>query len=281
MRVRFYWHAHDTPTISRQCPFRRALVAIVLLFPYPLFGAQEPSDAGIETPKTFGYELVKTYPHDPQAFTQGLFYRDGFLFESTGLKGRSSLRKVVLETGAVIQQRSIDAAYFAEGLTGLGDQLIQLTWQSGQGFVYDLATFEPKRTFDYPGEGWGLAWDGKRLIMSDGTATLRILDPKTLKKTGQITVTYAGRPLPRLNELEMVKGKLFANVWPTNFIAIIDPESGRVTGRVNLTGLLSHAHATAPVDVLNGIAYDSENDRLFVTGKLWPKLFEIRMKPLD
>lgn len=264
------------PRMNKSCLF----VAALLFLP-PICGAKEGSMAPVNAPETFGYELIKAYPHDPQAFTQGLLYRDGFLFESTGLKGRSSLRKVVLETGAVIQQRSIDDTYFAEGLTDWGDRLIQLTWQSGQGFVYDLSTFEPKRVFGYAGEGWGLARDETRLIMSDGTSTLRLLDPDTLEETGRIEVTYAGQPLPRLNELEMVKDELFANVWPTHFIAIIDPESGRVTGRVNLAGLLASNDSTGPVDVLNGIAYDSENDRLFVTGKLWPKLYEIRLKSLD
>lgn len=229
--------------------------------------------------REFGYEVVKTFPHDREAFTQGLLYRDGFLFESTGLNGRSSVRKVVLETGAVVQQRSVAAEYFAEGLVDWDNRLIQLTWRSKVGFVYDLATFEPRKTFNYDGEGWGLARDATRIIMSDGSATLRFLDPQTLAETGQLQVTYEGKPLPQLNELEVVNGEIYANVWPTDFIAIIDPDTGRTTGRINLTGLLPAASRTHPVDVLNGIAYDAKGDRLFVTGKLWPTLFEIRLTP--
>lgn len=228
-------------------------------------------------PVIYTYEVVNTYPHDRGAFTQGLVYRDGFLYESTGLQGQSSLRKVVLETGAVVQQRSVDAQHFAEGLVDWKDRLIQLTWQSKQGFVYDLATFEPKRVFGYPGEGWGLAHDGERLIMSDGTATLRFLDPDSLQETGRIDASFKGQSLPRLNELEMVKDRLYANIWPSNFIAMIDPKTGHAVGIADLTGLLKPEDAGGRVDVLNGIAYDAAGDRLFVTGKLWPKLFEIRL----
>jgi len=224
-----------------------------------------------------GYTVVATYPHDPGAFTQGLIYRDGVLYESTGLNGRSSVRQVRLETGDVIRQHDVDAAYFGEGLADWGDRLVQLTWQSHIGFVYDLATFAPIRSFTYPGEGWGLTEDGQRLILSDGTPALRFLDPTTFVEIGRVTVTDAGRPIVNLNELEMVRGELYANVWQSDRIVRIDPDSGHVLGWIDLSGLLAPADRTQPVDVLNGIAYDEAGDRLFVTGKLWPKLFQIRV----
>ena len=225
-----------------------------------------------------GYRVVRAYPHDPDAFTQGLVIADGRLFEGTGLNGRSSVREVELETGRVLRRRPLAPEHFGEGLTELGGRLFQLTWTGGVGFVYDRATFEPVRRFSYAGEGWGLTHDGRRLIMSDGTAQLRFLDPGTLAETGRITVTDEGRPVPRLNELEWVEGEVFANVWTTDRIARIDPATGRVTGWIDLSGLLSPAdRAGRPVDVLNGIAYDRARKRLFVTGKLWPKLYEITL----
>jgi glutaminyl-peptide cyclotransferase len=226
----------------------------------------------------YDYQIVNVYPHDPGAFTQGLIFQQGFLFESTGLNGQSSLRKVRLETGEVVQRIAIGPEYFAEGLTDFSDTLVQLTWQSNIGFVYDLPTFGLQRTFDYPGEGWGLARDGNRLIMSDGTSSLRFLNPGTLREMGRITVTDGAQPVESLNELEMVKGELFANVWPSDHIVIISPQSGRVTGRVDLAGLFPAADRLPPADVLNGIAYDADRDRLFVTGKKWPRLFEIRLR---
>jgi glutamine cyclotransferase len=225
-----------------------------------------------------GYQVVNVYPHDPEAFTQGLIFRDGFLFESTGLAGQSTLRKVRLETGEVVQRLALEPQYFAEGLTDVGDTLLQLTWQSNVGFVYDLSTFARQRTFAYDGEGWGLARDGNRVIMSDGTSTLRFLDPGTLRETGRITVTDGSLPVESLNELEMVTDELFANVWRSDHIVIISPRTGRVTGRVDLTALLPPAERVPPVDVLNGIAYDAARNRLFVTGKNWPRLFEIRVE---
>lgn len=225
----------------------------------------------------FGYEIVNRYPHDPEAFTQGLIYRDGFLYESTGLHGRSSLRKVRLETGQVVARREIDRRYFAEGLTDWGDRLIQLTWQSNIGFVYDLSSFTLLRTFDYPGEGWGITHDGRRLIMSDGTPALRFLDPATFQETGRLVVRDGGRPVDDLNELEFVEGEIYANVWLTDRIAIIAPDSGRVSAWVDLAGLLPQRTLRGD-DVLNGIAYDAARKRLFVTGKLWPALFEIRVR---
>lgn len=222
------------------------------------------------------YEVVNTYPHDPGAFTQGLLFRDGFLYESTGLNGRSGVRKVVLETGTVIRQRSLEQRYFGEGLVDWGNTLVQLTWRSGTGFVYDIDTLEPRRSFGYPGEGWGLTQDGRRLIMSDGTPQLRFLDPDSLQETARLTVTYEGRPLLGLNELEMVDGALFANIWPSPWIVRIDPASGEVTGRLDTSGLLP-ADQRGRVDVANGIAWDARGRRLFLTGKLWPALFEIRL----
>lgn len=222
-----------------------------------------------------GYEVVRTYPHDPKAFTQGLFYLDGFLYEGTGLKGESGIRKVRLENGEVLQIQRLEERYFGEGIAAVGNSIVQLTWQAEVGFVYDLKTLERQRTFSYEGEGWGLTFDGSRLIMSDGSDTLRFLDPKTLKETGRVRVKDGGRPVPQLNELEMVKGEIYANVWGQDRIARISPKTGQVLGWIDLRGLLSPQEA-AGVDVLNGIAYDAAGDRLFVTGKWWPKLFEIR-----
>ena len=226
----------------------------------------------------YGYRVVHSYPHDRAAFTEGLFYLDGVLYESTGLEGRSSIRKERLESGEVLQSRTVPAQYFGEGVVAWKDRLIELTWRSHVGFVYDLKTLAPFAEFQYPGEGWALTRDDHRLIMSDGTDELRFLDPDTLKELGRVRVTDEGHPVDQLNELEYVKGEVFANIWQTNRIARIDPTTGRVLGWIDLSGLLSEAdQRAAPVDVLNGIAYDAKGDRLFVTGKLWPKLFEIKL----
>jgi glutamine cyclotransferase len=222
------------------------------------------------------YEVVRTYPHDPKAFTQGLEFVDGVLYEATGMNGESSIRKVRLETGEVLQIQRLEERYFGEGITVFGDAIIQLTWKAQTGFVYDLKTFERRRSFRYTGEGWGLTHDEARLIMSDGSSTLRFLDPKTFKVSGRLEVKDGGRPLAQLNELEMVKGEIYANVWQSDRIARISPKTGEVLGWIDLHGLLSPAESKG-VDVLNGIAYDASADRLFVTGKWWPKLFEIRV----
>ncbi|TCS16795.1 glutaminyl-peptide cyclotransferase [Caulobacter sp. BK020] len=224
----------------------------------------------------YGYQVVRTYPHDPSAFTEGLFLRDGFLYESTGLEGASSIRKVVLETGGVENERSISSQFFGEGIIDWKDRLIQLTWKNQLGFVYGIDDFETKGEFHYPGEGWALTRDDRRIIMSDGTSRLRFLDPETLKETGGVTVTDEGRPVDQLNELEWVKGEIYANIWQTDRIARIDPATGKVTGWIDLTGLLPDADR-ARADVLNGIAYDARTDRLIVTGKLWPRLYEIKV----
>jgi glutamine cyclotransferase len=255
---------------------RSAATAVALTFAFAMLGAQQKP---AKTP-VFGYQIVKTYPHDRGAFTQGLQYVDGVLFEGTGQNGRSGIRKVKLETGEILQQQPLSSKYFGEGITVWGDTIVQLTWQSEIGFVYDKATFKQVKTFQYQGEGWGLTHDGARLIMSDGDAKgeLRYLDPKTLKETGRLPVREAGRAVDDLNELEFVKGEILANVWQTPRIARISPKTGQVTGWIDLTGLLNPNEAGG-ADVLNGIAYDAAGDRLFVTGKYWPKLFEIKIVP--
>jgi glutaminyl-peptide cyclotransferase len=228
----------------------------------------------------YGYEVVRTYPHDSTAFTQGLFYLGGYLYESTGLVSHSSIRRVELRTGKVMQNTPIDAPYFGEGIVNWKDRVISLTWQHHMGWVFDLQKLTVRSEFHYAGEGWGLTQDGHRLIMSDGTSVLRLIDPETLQQTGEIHVTYDGKPVVNLNELEWIKGDIYANVWLTDWIVRIDPTSGRVVGIVDLSGLLSQSdRQQSNADVLNGIAYDREHDRLFVTGKKWPKLFEIRLVP--
>ncbi|MGO4475949.1 glutaminyl-peptide cyclotransferase [Massilia sp. 2TAF26] len=227
----------------------------------------------------YGFVVKNTYPHDPQAFTQGLFIKDGQLFESTGQKGQSSLRRVDLKTGKVLQKKELADEYFGEGSTPVGNTIVNLTWQSNVGFIFDAKTFTLKGRFNYKGEGWGLASDAKNVYMSDGSAEIRILDPKTLEERRRIRVTAEGKPIVQLNELEMVDGELYANVWGTDVIARIDPASGNVVGWIDLTGLLPPAQrGTGNVDaVLNGIAYDDKHHKLYVTGKLWPKLFEIEL----
>lgn len=241
--------------------------------------ARAKAPAPAAAPLWYGYTVVNVYPHDPDAFTQGLIFRDGFLYESTGLHGRSSVRRVELATGRVVQQVAINPQHFGEGLAGWGERLVQITWQSQLGFVYDRRTFARQQTFRYTGEGWGLTSDDRRLIMSDGTAHLRFLDPTTLAETGRVTVTDGGYPVANLNELEVMKGQIAANIWQSETVVLIAPDTGRVAGRIDMRGLLTAADRARGVDVLNGIAYDARGDRLFVTGKLWPKLFEIRLRP--
>lgn len=262
---------------------RYLLTAVVLAAcsPEAVSQAQPPTPAVAPTAppdRVYGYEVVKVYPHDPKAFTQGLFWLNGHLYESTGRVGESGIRKVTLETGQVVQKREVKGPYFGEGITNFGDKIHELTWQHQKGFSYDLASFEPKGEWDYPGEGWGLAQDGKRIIMSDGTPFLRFLDPTTMKETGRVQVTFQGKPIGNLNEIEFIKGEVWANVWQTDVIIRIDPATGFVTGRILLTDLLKaeDRRGSSP-DVLNGIAYDAATDRIFVTGKLWPKLYEIKL----
>jgi glutamine cyclotransferase len=258
---------------------RMAVLAMMMAIGFlrtPGFSAgEQPASANLPL---YGYRIQHVYPHDPNAFIQGLQYVDGLLYEGTGLNGRSSIRKVKLETGDVLQKRDVPAQYFGEGITVWKTDLIELTWQSGVAFVYDRDTFQEKRRFTYAGEGWGLTHDGTNLIMSDGSERLRVLDPATFAERRRIQVTAAGAPLRNLNELEFVNGEVFANIWTTDYIARIAPDTGLVVGYIDLTGLLS-ANERPSDGVLNGIAYDREHDRLFVTGKLWPKLFEIKVVP--
>jgi len=224
----------------------------------------------------FGYTIVHTYPHDHDAFTQGLQVVDGVFYEGTGLNGRSSIRKVKIETGEVLQKRDVPAQHFGEGITVRGSELFQLTWQSGVALVYDRASFTPKRQLKYTGEGWGLTQDATSLIMSDGTEYLRFLDPATFTERRRVRVTAGGAPLKNLNELEYVKGEVFANVWQTDYIARIDPKTGAVNGYIDFRGLLTPREREG-TDVLNGVAYDEKSDRLFITGKLWPRVYEVRI----
>jgi glutaminyl-peptide cyclotransferase len=227
----------------------------------------------------YGYRVVKTYPHDPLAFTQGLEYRDGFLYEGTGRPGRSSVRKVDLTTGRVIQKYDLPQPYFGEGITVVNQQLLELTWMSQTGFVYDKSSLRVLRSFNYPGEGWGLTNDGKQIYMSDGSADIRVWDASTLKELRRITVKDGTKPVTQLNELEWVRGEIYANVWQTDRIARVSPADGRVLGWIDLSGILPKSERPDPDAVLNGIAYDAAGDRLFVTGKLWPKIFEIKLVP--
>jgi glutaminyl-peptide cyclotransferase len=236
------------------------------------------ASAAMAAVPVWGVSVVHTYPHDRGAFTEGLFYQDGYLYESTGLNGQSQVRKVDLATGRVLQSHDLGRQFFGEGIVAWKGRLIQLTWQSHVGFVDDLATFKELRQFSYVGEGWALTQNGRQIIMSDGTPQLRFLDPVTLKEVRRLTVTADGQPVKNLNELEWVKGEILANVWLTNFIARIDPATGKVTGWIDVTGLMKPAELGGDPDAIpNGIAYDAEHDRLFVTGKRWPKLFEIKL----
>ena len=251
-----------------------------LLFAVALFASLSPTFAR-QVP-VYGYTVVNRYPHDSTAFTQGLVFEDGFLYEGTGLYGSSSLRKVELETGNILKIRNLDSQYFGEGITIFRDTIIQLTWMSNIGFVYvETDTFELIDTFTYPTEGWGLTHDGTYGIMSDGSSTLYFADPHTYELAYQIEVREGGSSVERLNELEYIQGKIYANVWLTDRIAVIDPQTGEVTAWLNLGGLLDSVTSAKVPNVLNGIAFDAENVRLFVTGKLWPTLFEIDVAPLN
>lgn len=269
-------------------PTTRQIVNAIPFFLFPLlFGllfiaaslAQTARGQGAPKTPHYTFKVVNAFPHDSEAFTQGLEYRGGFLYESTGLKGRSSLRKLRLETGEVLQRIDLPAEYFGEGITLFKNEIVQLTWQSHIGFVYDLRDFRQLRQFSYPGEGWGLANDGREIFMSDGTSEIRILDPDTLTEKRRFTVRDGTKQIRDLNELEYVEGEIYANIWQTDQIARISPRTGEVLGWIDLTGLLSPMYRLANGAVLNGIAYDATHKRLFVTGKLWPSLFEIRVVP--
>ncbi len=239
--------------------------------------ANSESSAPARTP-TYVADVLQSWPHDPEAYTQGLVWDDGRLYESTGLVGKSSIREVELTTGRVIRKHDLPDPYFGEGIVIIGDDLWQITWTSGVAFLYDAGTFTQRAIFRYEGEGWGLATDGTSIIMSDGTPTIRFRDPKTFAEQRTISVSDHGTPVTQLNELEWVKGEIWANVYQSDQIARIDPATGNVTGWIDLAGLLPRLERQGDEDVLNGIAYDPKADRYFVTGKLWPRLYEIRLK---
>lgn len=233
------------------------------------------------TPTIYTYEVVKVYHHDENAFTQGLVFENGVLYESTGLYGRSSLRRVDLETGYVLQRYPLPPELFGEGVTVFGDRIIQLTWQNQTGFVYDKNSFELLREFSYPTEGWGVTNDDSQLIMSDGTSTLHFLNSETFEKTGQVEVHDSNsNPVTNLNELEYINGKVYANIWGKETIAVIDPHTGQVAAWIDLAGIYNQVTYNSG-SVLNGIAYDAQGDRLFVTGKLWSQLFQIKLTALN
>lgn len=240
--------------------------------------ADKAANAVHPTAKRLGYEVLNSFPHDPDAYLQGLVWHDNGFYESTGLYGRSTLRRVEFPSGKVVKSIDLDPALFGEGLALVGDRLIQLTWQSRRGFVYERETFKPVREFSYDTEGWGLTYDGKNLILSDGTSTLTYLDSETYQPVRKLRVLMNGRPVNELNELEFIEGELWANVWQTDLILIIDPVTGHVKSFLNLEAIRAASERKGTDDVLNGIAYDSAQKRIFVSGKLWPRLYEIRTK---
>jgi glutaminyl-peptide cyclotransferase len=281
---------NTTVRIAARSPFsswakkvtRRTAIIVVLLLSIPALACQTTSVANLKTPgkgpvPIYGYEVVHLFPHDPGAYTQGLVFNDGNLLESTGQVGHSSLRRVELETGKVLQKGDVEAPYFAEGITLLKGKIYQLTWQHQVGFIYDAWTFQKLGEFHYQGEGWGLANDGQSLILSDGSNRIRFLDPDNFQVRKTIAVVDGRAAINELNELEYVQGEIYANIWHTDRIARIDPRTGAVVGWIDLTGLIARTEVSDEEAVLNGIAYDEINGRLFVTGKLWPKLFEIRL----
>jgi glutaminyl-peptide cyclotransferase len=252
------------------------MLSVVLASSLP---AQTSRKSPALRPPEYTFKVVHTFPHDPAAYTQGLAYRDGFLYEGTGRNGTSSLRKVRLETGEVLQRRELPQEYFGEGITLIGNEVVQLTWKSEVGFIYDVSDFRLLRQFSYTGEGWGLTTNDREVFMSDGTAEIRVLDIETLKEKRRFTVRDDGIQVRQLNELEFVEGELFANVWQTDRIARISPQTGKVLGWIDLSGILSSIYRRERDSVLNGIAYDAKQKRLFVTGKLWPSIFEIKVVP--
>ena len=255
--------------------FLRLLVPLLIVACSPFLTGQAFPKAAPE----YTFAVVRVFPHDPTAYTQGLTYRDGFLYEGTGRNGQSSLRKVRLETGEVIQHVDLGREFFGEGITIIQNKVVQLTWRSEVGFVYDLKDFHLLRRFSYSGEGWGLATNGREIFMSDGTSEIRVLDGQTLQEKRRIKVRDGLSPVDQLNELEFVEGQIFANVWHSDRVARISPQTGQIVGWIDLSGLLSPIYRLEPDAVLNGIAYDPRGKRLFVTGKLWPRIFEIRISP--
>lgn len=256
--------------------------AALLAATLSLLSCSQEEDTFTTQAPIYDYRVVRTFPHDPQAYTQGLVFDQGLLYESTGLRGRSSLRRVALETGEVLLSRKLADDFFAEGIAIVDDRIIQLTWQLRMGFVWDKESFEPISEFHFPTEGWGLTYDGQRLIMSDGTPVLHFLDPESLVRLGRVRVTDGGKLVTRLNELEYINGEVFANVWQTDRIVRIDPTSGVVLGWIQLAGIYPGQDTSeGSLSRLNGIAYDSTVGRLFVTGKMWPNLYEIELVPRD
>lgn len=244
---------------------------------YPSRADQEKTAQPVSS---YTYSVVNIFPHDDKAFTQGLVFDEGILYEGTGLNGFSSLHAIKLDTGEILKGLKLPARFFGEGITVFGDKLIQLTWRSGTGFIYDKSNFKLLGEFHYKTEGWGITHDGRKLIMSDGTANLYFMNPETFEMTGRMEIIDKNGPVTRLNELEYIRGDIYANVWQTDNIAIIDPETGRVKGWINLANLSKLAGGDKATKTLNGIAYDKDTDRLFVTGKLWPKIYEIDLIPL-
>ena len=251
----------------------------VLLATIGMAAGQSSSPKGKDGPTEYTFEVVRQFPHDPRAFTQGFTYNDGFFYEGTGRTGQSSLRQVNPENGHMVRKVDLAPDLFGEGITVLGNEVLQLTWLSHLGFVYDLRDFHLLRTFQYAGEGWGLTTDGHDLFMTDGSAEIRVLDASTFSEKRRIKVRESGKPVDQLNELEFIEGEIYANIWHSDRIARISPETGKVVGWIDLTGLLGPFYQRQAEEVLNGIAYDPTGKRLFVTGKLWPKIFEIRVSP--
>lgn len=265
--------------MNRLWIFIQFAFALMIAAPIPKLMAQAARKTGPTTVPEYTFKVVHAYPHDQGAFTQGLFYKDGFLYEGTGLNGRSSLRKVRLETGEVTQKVDLPERYFGEGIAQLGGKIYQLTWKSGTGFIYDAQNFHQTGMFSYQGEGWGLTTMGRDLLMSDGTDEIRVLDGATLKEKRRIKVHDGDAPVTEINELEVVDGEIFANIWQTDRIARISPRTGKVVGWIDLAGILSPMYRRKRDAVLNGIAFDARGKRLFVTGKLWPNVFEIQLTP--
>jgi len=251
----------------------------VLLATIGMAAGQSSSPKGKDGPTEYTFEVVRQFPHDPRAFTQGFTYNDGFFYEGTGRTGQSSLRQVNPENGHMVRKVDLAPELFGEGITVLGNEVFQLTWLSHLGFVYDLRDFHLLRTFQYADEGWGLTTDGHDLFMTDGSAEIRVLDASTFSEKRRIKVRESGKPVDQLNELEFIEGEIYANIWHSDRIARISPETGKVVGWIDLTGLPGPFYQRQAEEVLNGIAYDPTGKRLFVTGKLWPKIFEIRVSP--
>lgn len=276
------------PSMAFDHPNPRFHLLLILIFALSMASVQcnrsantsappkDPAENGVVA--NYGYQIVNVWPHDPSAFTQGLVFLDGKLLESTGQEGSSSLRSVELETGKVLKKVDVPIPYFAEGIALLNNKIYQLTWQHRVGFIYDPQTFQKIGEFNYSGEGWGLTTDGKSLILSDGSNRLRFIDPSSFQVSKTIAVLDGKKPIGQLNELEYVNGEIYANVWHEDRIAAIDPETGRVKAWIDLAGLLPAGDVQDPEAVLNGIAFDQTGNRLFVTGKLWPRLFEIKIK---